>query len=244
MKQSALKSLALALAASTVALVATTSDALAGPIYTFATSVGTQPSNAGTITLTQIDANSVSVNLDLLSGYGLVNTGGPHTPFAFNLAGSESGLGISFTTPPGGSYTHNGTFSFSLNTAGGSNNPYGVYGVAIDSTAGNGSSKGWFGNQTVIGGDLLFTLTRTGGLSTDDFITNGPNGTGYYFSADLSNGSDTGAQAWALRTTPETEITTNKVPEPFTLTLFGAGLAGMATLRRRKSSTNSGAAAA
>ncbi|HWU55542.1 MAG TPA: PEP-CTERM sorting domain-containing protein [Rhizomicrobium sp.] len=41
---------------------------------------------------------------------------------------------------------------------------------------------------------------------------------------------------------PPTTTTTTKVPEPFTMSLFGAGLAGMAALRRRKS--NSGAAAA
>jgi hypothetical protein len=237
MKQSALKSLALALAASTIALMASTSDVLAGPIYTFATSVGTQPANVGLITLTQNGANSVDVSVDLLSGYGFVNTGGPHTPFAFNLAGSESGLSISFTTPSGGNFTApnltNGVFS--LNTAGGDNTPYGTYGVAIDKSLGNGSPKGYFG-------DLLFTLTRTGGLSTDDFITNGSN---YYFSADLSNGADTGAQAWALRTTPTIlQDPPTEVPEPFTMSLFAAGLAGVAGLRRRKSSTNSGAAAA
>jgi len=38
--------------------------------------------------------------------------------------------------------------------------------------------------------------------------------------------------------------TTTQVPEPFTMSLFAAGLAGMAGLRRRKSKTNSGAAAA
>jgi hypothetical protein len=46
-------------------------------------------------------------------------------------------------------------------------------------------------------GDLAFTLTRTGGLTTNDFVVNAD---GYYFSADLTDGRSTGAQAWATRT--------------------------------------------
>ena len=160
------------------------------------------------------------MKVDLINPtYGFVNTGGPHTPFAFTLAGSEAGLSIGFTTPAGGTYP-DGTFS--LNTAGGSNTPYGAFGVAIDSTAGNGSSHGYFG-------DLLFTLTRTGGLSTDDFIANDG---GSFFSADLSNGQSTGAQAWMSRSTITT--TSTDVPEPLTVSLLGAGLAGLGALRRRR----------
>jgi hypothetical protein len=69
--------------------------ALAGPTYTFTTSDGVQPSNVGTITLTQFNATTVDVLVDLadttlpLSRYGFINTGGPHTPF---LAGTEAGV--------------------------------------------------------------------------------------------------------------------------------------------------------
>jgi hypothetical protein len=210
MKHTVLKSAACALGLVALALSASTA-ALAGPMYTFNTSVGTQLSNAGVITLTQNGANSVNVNVDLINPtYGFVNTGGPHTPFAFSLAGAGA-LSIAFTTPVGGS-------PFSLNTAGGSNTPYGDYGVAIDSSAGNGSANGYFG-------DLLFTLTRVGGLSTDDFIANAA---GWYFSADLSNGTNTGAQAWTRTST------TQEVPEPLTLSLFMAGLAGVTVMRRRR----------
>lgn len=224
MKHVALKSLAIALATG-AALMAVTAAAQAGPMYVFNVSTGTQPSNVGTITLTQNGAG-VDVSVDLLTGYGIVNTGGPHTPFGFNLSGSLAGLTIShWTTPASGSYTNtlNNSGTFSLDTAGGSTPSYGNFNVALDDSAGNGSSKGYFG-------DLLFTLTRNGGLDTNDFVANGA---GYFFTADLSNNinsGNTGAQAWSEGIDPPTSV-----PEPFTMSLFGMGLAGMAGLRRRKS---------
>lgn len=193
------------------ALVGMSTAVLAGPMYVFSTSTGTQSSNVGVITLTQNGANAVNVNVDLInSTYGFVNTGGPHTPFAFNLAGSGA-LSIAFTTPAGGS-------PFSLNTSGGSNTPFGSFNTAIDSSAGNGSGNAYYG-------DLLFTLTRVGGLSTDDFIANASN---VFFSADLTDGTNTGAQAWSVGIDPPSEV-----PEPLTMSLFGAGLAGLMGLRRR-----------
>lgn len=204
-----------------MALIALPTAALAGPTYTFGTSTGLQPSNVGAITITQNGANAVNVNVDLINAtYGFLNTGGPHTPFAFNLAGSGA-LSINFATPVAGTFAWG---VFSLNPAGGSNTPYGAFGVAIDDSAGNGSGKAYYG-------DLIFTLTRAGGLSTDDFIANG---SGAYFSADLTDGSNTGAQAWMTRSTPVTALDVTDVPEPLTLSLFGAGFAGIAAMRRRR----------
>src|SRR4051794_4107149 len=79
--------------------------ASAGPIYTFSVSSGTQPANVGTITLTQVSGTGVNVKVDLSDTtlpapeYGFINTGGPHTPFAFTLAGSQTGVSASFITP-------------------------------------------------------------------------------------------------------------------------------------------------
>lgn len=191
--------------------------AFAGPIFVFAPSSGTQPSDVGVITITQLTGTSVDVLLDLKPGYGIINSGGPHTPFAFNLSGSGA-LSIDFISPNG---TPDGTYSkgrFSLNTAGGSNGVFGSFGTAIDSTAGNGSSDGYYG-------DLEFVLSRVGGLDTTDFISNGL----AYFSADLTDGTNTGSQGWNEGVDPPA-----RVPEPLTLSLFGAGLGGLTMLRRRK----------
>src|SRR5947208_10810510 len=85
-------------------LLLSAASALAGPIYTFTTSQGVEPSNVGTITLTQVDGTTVDVLVNLgdttlpLPEYGFINTGqdNTHTPFAFNLAGTESGLSATF----------------------------------------------------------------------------------------------------------------------------------------------------
>ena len=83
MKKTVANNLRLLAAAS--CLFAVTTAALAGPIFVFSTSVGTQPSNVGTITLTQVTATTVDVLVDLLDTslplprYGFVNTGGPQT---------------------------------------------------------------------------------------------------------------------------------------------------------------------
>jgi hypothetical protein len=214
-----------ALAAGGLALSA--ASAYAGPTYTFSTSEGSQPSNVGVITLTQVNNTTVDVLVDLidtslpLPEYGFINSGGPHTPFAFTLAGTESGISASFIQPAGGAYSFG---MFSLSTSNGDDTPYGTFGISINSTAGNGTSKAYFG-------DLQFDVTRTSGLSTDDFVLNTALGAGSsgpaYFAADLTNGSaTTGAQAWEIRTTP--------VPEPASLALFGSALLAFGFIRRRR----------
>jgi hypothetical protein len=211
-----------ALAAVGALLLAT--SAHAGPMYVFTTSEGTQPSNVGTVTLTQVNSTTVDVLVDLgdttlpLPRYGFLNTGGPHTPFVFTLNGTETGVTANFLQPNSG--------AFSLTTANGSDTPYGEFGISIDYSANNGSGNAYYG-------DLEFQVIRTSGLSTDDFITNAgidPGSSGpAYFAADLTDGgSNTGSQAWETRSTP--------VPEPTTLTILGAGLLGIGIARKRAKS--------
>ncbi len=206
-----------------MALVLSAASAMAGPSYTFGTSVGVQPANVGFITLSQTSVDTLTVFVDLLPGYGFVNTGGPHTPFTFNLSGSGA-LSAVFVTPASGIFPDKkgDPKTFTLNSLGGDNTPYGSFGVAIDSNAGNGSSNAYYG-------DLKFNLTRVGGLSTDDFVTNS---VGYYFGADLTNGTHTGAQAWGVRVTAVPE------PETYAMLLAGLGLIGYRVRRRMADGRN------
>jgi hypothetical protein len=203
----------------------------AGPTYTFSTSTGVNPANVGVITLTQVSATTVNILVDLidttqpLPAYGFINTGGPHTPFAFTVAGVNDLFISDFIQPANGLY---GISLFTLNTGGGEATPFGTYGVAIDSTAPNGSGAAYYG-------DLEFDLTRPAGLSTDDFII-GPLALAY-FAADLTDGgSNTGSQAWAIRTTLPNPPppTPRSVPEPDTLALLGLLAFILVLLRLRR----------
>jgi hypothetical protein len=111
-----------------------------------------------------------------------------------------------------------------LNELGGDNTPYDSFGVAIDSSGGNGSNEAYFG-------DLLFTIGRPGGLDTADFVLNS---IGFFFSADLTDGAKTGAQAWAIRTEGPPGGPPPTADEPGALVLAGAGLLSLAWLRRRR----------
>jgi hypothetical protein len=205
----------------------------AGPIYEFDLSTGSNPSDVGTITLSQVSASTVHILVDLndttlpLPQYGFINTGGPHTPFAFTVAGADTSLSISFVQPVNGTYP---TGVFLLNTGGGTATPFGTFGVALDSTAGNGSVNAYYG-------DLEFDLTRASGLDTTDFISNGA----AWFTADLTNGlSQTGSQAWVLRTQPDCPDCTptpTSIPEPASAALVGLGLVALVSRKRRNRTT-------
>src|ERR1700733_14884095 len=124
-------------------LVMLAGPAFAGPTLTFNLDQISDPSigsgSLGTVTLTQDSATTVDVTV-AISPNLFINTGGPHTPFAFNT--TLSGLSVSFVTPPGGTFAK-GTLSY--DAGGGSNTPYGSFSRAIDSSAGNGTVNGYGG---------------------------------------------------------------------------------------------------
>src|SRR5262249_11755974 len=131
--------------------------------------------------------------------------------------GDQGGISANFLQPSGGTYTFG---IFSLSTGGGSDTPYGTYGIAINSTAPNGSGNAYYG-------DLQFDVTRDlahGGLSTNDFISNGT----AVFAADLTDGSNTGSQMWLDGVDPPAPV-----PEPSTFVLLGTALSGLVVVRRR-----------
>ena len=184
--------------------------------FTFSTSSGVQPSNVGFVRITQVNATTVTVLADLLNEYGFMNSG-QRAPFSFTLAGSEAGLSAMFQNPLSGTYP---TGQFSLSTVDVTQPGFGLYGVNIVSTAGNGSNNAYYG-------DLQFNLTRATGLSIDDFLANTNN---FYFAADLTDGRSTGSQGWADRGAR----ITSTVPEPSTYALMASGLLGIFGFARRR----------
>ena len=166
------------LAVAAIACFSFAGSAQAGPtlIFNFTeTAVAAFLPPVGSVTLTQNGANSVNVFVDLPTGFGFVNTGSK-TPFTFNLAGA---LTVAITTPVGGNFIAPNLEALNLfYSAPGPfpATPFGNFSNAIEKSGGNGSSRGYFG-------DLGFTVTRTGGLSTLDFFPTGSN----YFAADVAN---------------------------------------------------------
>jgi hypothetical protein len=73
---------------------------------------------------------------------------------------------------------------------------------------------------------LSFDLTRTSGLLESDFIATADS-LWYYFAADLTNGPNTGSQAWTTKGTSVPDGGTTAV-------LLGLGLVAMSFVARRR----------
>jgi hypothetical protein len=226
MKQFSLKSTALAMATCALGLGAFAAPASAGAFtYDFTLDNCSAPgcglSNYGTVTVTDLVGGGVTVNLALLNGAGLIDTGAltKHT-LVFNLAGAPD---IDITGLPSlWTYTDQASF-----TPGGG---FGTFNTIIDCNAGCAANNPYTAA-------LDFTIT-TSSITTASFLDGGTP-LDAYFVADISNPTANGALTGRIGAsyvgTPDDVPT--RVPEPITLSLFAAGLAGAGALRRRKQQT-------
>jgi hypothetical protein len=164
----------------------------------------------GTVTLTQFDANTVTVDVELAPNF-FVATGGPHESFAFNAP-----AGITIGTLPS---------NFSDGASPTLDAGFGVFGYGI-----TGPDPSNHCCQS-----LIFNVSKTN-LSIADF---GATTAGYYFEADIFGAStrNTGEVA-ALGCVSGDDCggggTQSITPEPFSFVLVGSGLAllGLRRLRR------------
>lgn len=150
-----------------------------------------------------------------------VNTGGPHTPFSFNLTPAAAASAIINITPdlvpgPGVTFTAATTSS---------NTPYGSFSNGINGTFDQGGGNG-------VVGPLDFDIT---GVTTANFFT--ANADGYNFAADvLGPSGGTGAIAngdFHFRITPP--LVTG-IPEPSTWAMMILGFFGVGFMAYRRKS--------
>ena len=185
----------------------------------------------GVITLTDIAGGGVSVAISL--DYSTTSPGndvyfantGAGLPILWNWSGALTAsniIGAEFTGP--GSISTAGAFEVSPKASGGVGDW--EYGIDCSGSCGNGGSPPHYNS-------LTFTI-NTGNIN--DFAENDSdiyNATGNNFASDLCVGIKSNGGCVATGDVLSYDAPA-VVPEPITLSLFGAGLAGAAAMRRRK----------
>jgi hypothetical protein len=197
----------------------------------------------GTVTLEELNANSVKVTVTLANANSLfVNTGGKHDPFLFNLP-AVSQVTVNNTGAQDFSYAGDGSFEAT---------PFGLFTDKIACCIIHGGNKnGQEGNGQANGDPppLVFTVYNAGGLTfagvgatfdtagklvntgTGNHFTS--NAGGYWFSADIYDGAT--RQTYNVAAKDAFGPVRGAVPEPSTwaLMILGFGSAG-AMLRHRR----------
>ena len=174
----------------------------------------------GSATVSDISGGGVTVAVALLGGSGFISSGALKTEqLIFNLSGSPN-ITIA-NLPTGWTYTQ---ASFTPN------GPFGTFDEELQCNSTCSPSTPWT-NASGGGTDALdFTISTTS-ITTESFISGGT-ADDAFFAGDISNPN--GGNALTGRIGAVDPPPTTRVPEPFTLSLFGAGLAGAVAMRRRK----------
>src|SRR3954447_8586750 len=141
-----------------------------------ASNIGAGSQGLVTLTPDALDpTHKIDVVVSLSDGVLMVNSGGPHTPFVFNLASAVAGSTAIVTS-----------VNF-LPVIG--RQPPSPYGDFTNGIAYNGQNGGGHGSH----GPLEFFVFNANGITISDFVTNSG---GYYFAADLyGTGGNAGSVA-------------------------------------------------
>jgi len=162
----------------------------------------------GTITVTDIDGGGVTVKVGLADNVNFVNTGGPHTPFAFNLNPTID-FQLSWIISPGS--------PFEAQSPAGAM-PFGSFNYGIGMPD---NGNGWPDSDH---GPLEFTIAH---ISTGDFNANSK---GYWFAADLGYKPGTAdALTGSVAATVQAAV-----PEPSTWAMMILGFFGVGFIAYRR----------
>ena len=201
-------------------------DTITFSLATSGCSSGCNVLPAGTITVTDVAAGEVQIQLQLVSDYSLRDANDPnHHTLAFNLSGVtgasieagslSSGAGTLPSNPSGSPQT------FVLSTGSVNDSPFGSFNTIVTCTT---CSIGVPGTPTQW---LQFDLLGTG-LSTASFSNIAVDVVGLDQAAGVGQTGNIGATG-GTRT-----IQTGVTPEPSSLMLLGTGLTAIGGLVRRK----------